>query len=593
MSAPSTHMQTGAPDAPLTVEKVLGWLREHARHGENAAHGEAAAALARANLSADSRELSLGDVFLAYPVGNAHGNGSQRSDGRPYIAAAAEAGAAAILYEPDDMLEGAALAIAELLGTPRAQDLREGSRGEAPVAYGRRPAVLPVPGLAALAGEIADAWYGRPSAAMQVVGVTGTNGKTSCAMWTAHMLAARRCAVIGTLGAGFPGAMAATGFTTPDATRLQCRLAALRAAGAGALAMEVSSHALDQNRVGGVRFHTAVFTNLTQDHLDYHGDMAEYEAAKARLFRWPGLRAAVINLDDPAGLRLLGAVAPGVRVIGYSLRDPKSGPVQLPADCELLLARDVDYAATGLRFSVLADIAEPGEPAAARPLRQARVETGLLGEFNVRNALAVLGAALACGMPWREALAALSHLPSVPGRMEQVDSGAKAAKAAGKGRALAPAAVIDFAHTPDALEKALAALRPLAAARGGELWCVFGCGGDRDAGKRPKMGAAAERLADHVVLTSDNPRRENAESIIAMIQSGMREPAKAAVMTDRAAAILHALRRCADADVVLVAGKGHEAYQEIAGKKAPFSDNEHVSLALAARVTMADPGARP
>ncbi|MBN3821435.1 UDP-N-acetylmuramoyl-L-alanyl-D-glutamate--2,6-diaminopimelate ligase, partial [Paraburkholderia sp. Se-20369] len=367
------------------------------------------------------------------------------------------------------------------------------------------------------------------------------------------------CALIGTLGSGMPGHLVPTGFTTPDAPQLQRSLAQLRDAGANAVAMEVSSHALHQGRANGTAFDIAVFTNLTQDHLDYHGTFDAYEAAKAKLFAWRGLRAAVVNRDDPAGLRLLEKLAGRVRTIAYGIgAAPAAG-----ADRDLI-AHDVRATATGTAFRLQSSWGD------------ADVEVGTLGTFNVSNLLAVLGTLLAADVPFDAALAEIARLESVNGRMQRLG---------GRLQNDEPLVVIDYAHTPDALEKTLDALRPIAAARGGALVCMFGCGGDRDATKRPLMGAIAERLADEIVVTSDNPRSEDPQRIIDQIVAGRSAPDRARRIEDRASAILQAVRGAAREDVVVLAGKGHEATQEIMGKKRTFSDQDHARLALAARAT--------
>ncbi|MEM5313913.1 UDP-N-acetylmuramoyl-L-alanyl-D-glutamate--2,6-diaminopimelate ligase [Paraburkholderia sp. JHI869] len=496
------------------IADALAWLRAHVAPA--------------AGLHADTRSLKPGDVFLAYAV--------EGADNRPHIDNAIERGAAAVLFQPEGYT---------------------GEKLDASIA-------LAVPQLDVLAGEIASGWYGDPSDAMLVVGVTGTNGKTSCSQWIASAFTAigKKCAIVGTLGTGFPGQLAHTGFTTPDAPQLQRSLAQLRGEGAQAIAMEVSSHALHQGRVNGTSFDIAVFTNLTQDHLDYHHTFEAYEAAKARLFAWTGLRAAIINADDAAGRRLIAATRGKARTIAYSVATPAA---DAPVADAWLRANDVRATATGTAFHL--ETSDWGE---------AQVEAHVLGLFNVSNLLGVLGALLAANVPLVAALNEISKLQPVNGRMERLG---------GRADHDEPLVVIDYAHTPDALEKTLEALRPMAAARGGQLICMFGCGGDRDATKRPLMGAIAERLADQVVVTSDNPRSESPAAIIEQIAQGMRDAAKARRIEDRASAILQAVRGAAREDVVVLAGKGHEATQEIMGKKRAFSDQDHARLALAARAT--------
>jgi len=381
-----------------------------------------------------------------------------------------------------------------------------------------------------------------------MIGVTGTNGKTSVTQWIAQSLGAlgRKCAVIGTLGNGFPGDLASGPNTTPGAAVLRHLLPDLVAQGAAACAMEVSSIGLHQNRVAEVGFDVAVFTNFTRDHLDYHGTMADYAAEKRKLFDRPGLRAAVLNLDDPFGERLDAELAGRLRVIGYTLED-KVGRG------ETLAARDLTMSGEGLAFS----------------LNGIRVGAPVVGRFNAANLLAVIGALLAGEESLVDIAAVLQRLTPPPGRMQAV------------GGQDQPLVVVDYAHTPDALAKALTALRETATARGGELICVFGCGGDRDPGKRPQMGALAEALADRVWLTSDNPRGEAPQAIIDDILAGMKT--KPQVEVDRATAIERSVARAAVRDVVLLAGKGHEPYQEIAGRHLPFADLEQATKALEKR----------
>ncbi|SIT42189.1 UDP-N-acetylmuramoyl-L-alanyl-D-glutamate:meso-diaminopimelate ligase [Paraburkholderia piptadeniae] len=496
--------------AQQQIADALAWLRARVQPG--------------AHLHADTRTIAAGDVFLAYAVDGA--------DNRPFIDNAIERGAAAVLVQSDGF--GGNIDAATMLAVPRLNEL---------------------------AGTIASAWYDDPSDAMRVIGVTGTNGKTSCTNWIAAALTAlgEPCAIIGTLGSGMPGHLVHTGFTTPDAPQLQRSLAQLRAAGAKGVAMEVSSHALHQGRVNGTAFSVGVFTNLTQDHLDYHGTFEAYEAAKARLFAWPELKAAVINADDEAGRRMIASTKGHAKTIAYALE--QHADVQADA---WIVASNVRATATGTAFHLASDWDDT------------EIEVNTLGAFNVSNLLGVLGALLASDVPFDAAVAQLAKLESVNGRMERLG---------GRLQNDEPLVVIDYAHTPDALEKTLTALRPIADARGGKLICMFGCGGDRDATKRPLMGAIAERCADAVVVTSDNPRSEDPQKIIDLIAAGMKDDSKARRIEDRASAILQAVRCAAREDVVVLAGKGHESTQEIMGKKRAFSDQDHARLALAARAT--------
>jgi len=573
-TAAAVHEAGDVSGGVAVAEQALSWLRAQLNEG--------------ANLHTDSRAVQAGDGFLAYRVDGA--------DNRPHIIDAIARGAAAVLVQANT-----ATAVSTV---PSAQ-----------------VPTLDVPDLAVLAGVIAGGWYGEPSKAMRMVAVTGTNGKTSTTQWMATALHAlgTPTALVGTLGAGFPDKLVPTGFTTPNAAQLQYLLADLRMRGARAVAMEVSSHALHQGRVNGTAFDVAVFTNLTQDHLDYHHTMAAYEAAKARLFDWPGLRFAVINQDDAAGRRLLrhlagslgGSPQRRLQTLAYSVAglddtditggssaesaaemSAVTSPVGVDAPVEprasvpsdyRLRASDVHVVASGrTAFTVSAD--GEGFACACR----ASIEVATLGVFNVANLLAVLGTLLAVraldgvaidAASFKATVATLSALPPVPGRMQRIG---------GRAQADEPLVIIDYAHTPDALEKTLLALQPVAAARGGAVVVMFGCGGDRDTAKRPLMGAIASRLANAVVLTSDNPRSENAAAIIDQIAAGVPAAVQADTVRrieDRASAILQSIRTAKREDVVLLAGKGHEATQEIMGKKRPFSDQDHAQLALAARAT--------
>mgnify|MGYP001765166725 FL=1 len=471
------------------------------------------AELAVTGLVQDSREVAPGDAFVAIAGFGAHG--------LHFVDAARAAGASAILFEPpapDDL--------------PAPDD------------------AIAVPGLRKRMGAMADQFHGQPSAAMTTVGVTGTNGKTSTVQLLAQAwtLRGQKAGTVGTLGAGVWPKIVPTGFTTPLVLRLHALLAELRDEGAQAVAMEVSSHALDQGRVDGVHFDVGVFTNLTRDHLDYHGDMASYGAAKARLFDWPGLRAAAVNLDDAFGRELFAAVGGKVRAIGFSSRGAAGASVR---------AEDLHLDGRGIRFMLHAG----GQ---AHPVR-----SPLLGRFNVDNLLAVAATLFALGMAPALVAETLSQLVPVDGRMNRLG-----------GEAGQPLVVIDYAHTPDALEQALASLRGHTA---GRLLCVFGCGGERDTGKRPQMAAIAERLADRVVVTDDNPRREDGDAIVAGILSGFADPSRVVVQRDRARAIALAIAEAGADDVVLVAGKGHEPYQEIDGVRHPFDDTEVARDLLRAR----------
>ena len=480
-------------------------------------------------ISADSRRIGPGDIFAAMP--------GMRSDGRAYIKNALAQGAAGVVWE-------------------------SAGAGNLAEQFDQVPNV-PVANLQALSGELAHLIYDRPSEKLWLCGITGTNGKTSVSQWIAQSfeLLGRRCGVIGTLGSGLPGALRESANTTPDAISVHATLAELLTAGAQACAMEVSSIGLDQGRVNAAHFDTVVFTNLTRDHLEYHGSMEAYGAAKARLFALPGIKTAVINLDDEFGLRLCADLAgKGVRRIGYSLAGDSYKAAL--AD-EVLTAQDLSVGGAGLRFCVLT---AHGDAAIAAPL---------LGRFNAANLLAVLGALLGAGIPLQQAVASFARLTPPPGRLQIVASVDAAT-------VVEPLLVVDYAHTPDALEQALTTLREVATARGGRLLCVFGCGGERDPGKRPLMGRVAERLADALVITSDNPRSEEPLAIIGAIRAGMNMNMDAPVEVDRVQAIRQTVKTMSGRDVLLIAGKGHEPYQEIAGRRLPYSDLEQAHIALTA-----------
>ena len=474
-------------------------------------------------LVSDSRRSAPGAAFFAYP--------GEAADGRRFIADAISRGAPAVVWESEGFVWNPAWQV------PNAG----------------------VKGLKLRSGELAHQFYGRPSEALWMCGVTGTNGKTTCSQWIAAALAAHgaKTGVIGTLGAGIGGDFEPLVNTTPEALEVHRLLASMRSRGAAGVAMEVSSHGLAQGRVNGVDFDCAVLTNLSHDHLDYHGTMQAYAKAKSRLFDAPGLASAVLNLDDVFGVRLAQRLAArGVRTIGYALSPAAVVPRSVN---EFAAVRELraEQHATHIAFD-----SSWGE---------FRVRLPHLGRFNAANALAVFGALIGYGVEARSAARLLEALPPLAGRMQRVGGDGK------------PLAVIDYAHTPDALEKVLAALRPVADAAGGRLVAVFGAGGDRDAAKRAPMGAAAARLADALVVTSDNPRSEDPLAIIAAIRRGIPEgtAARVQVEPDRAQAIAAALGAAAAGDVVLIAGKGHEAYQEIAGRRISFSDVAAATHALA------------
>lgn len=467
------------------------------------------------DLALDSRAVASGCCFLAV--------GGHRDDGFRYAADAVARGAVAVLAErPHDEVAG---------GVP----------------------VVHVPALRRLLGELANRFFDTPSRSVRVFAVTGTNGKTTVAHLAAQALSILEGAAgyIGTLGAGPLEALEANPNTTPDVISINRWLARLRAAGTPAATLEASSHALDQGRLDGVRIHAAAFTNLGRDHLDYHGDMAHYAAAKRRLFELPDVAAAVVNIDDPFGAELAAAFGPRVPLLTCSSGHGR-GAVPGHAD---LAARAIGLDADGLRFELVAGT------------RCLPVATRLIGRFNVDNLLVIAGLLQAGGHDLATIAEVLGRLEAVPGRLQACGTSVRGARV-----------FIDYAHGPDSLAAALTTLRELGPRR---LHVVFGCGGDRDRGKRAQMGACAEQGADRVIVTSDNPRSERAADIAAAVVAGMRAPTDAVLIEDRAEAIRAAIDAAGPGDIVLVAGKGHETTQEIAGRRLPFSDQQQVRLALA------------
>ena len=463
-------------------------------------------------LETDSRRVKRGDTFVAYP--------GESQDGRGYIGPAIAKGAASVLWE---------------------------QRGFEWQPEWRVPN-LGIASLRARAGLIASHVCEGPSTRLWMIGVTGTNGKTTCSHWIARALndCGVRTAVIGTLGYGLRGALRPLSNTTPDAVWLHAQLAAFTRGGAQAVSMEVSSIGIDQHRIAGVQFDLALFTNLTRDHLEYHRTMRCYRAAKARIFKCASLKHAVVNLDDGFGVELSRRVPRrGLDVLGYGFGAAAGAARRLPR----LAGSNLVTGAAGVRFDV------------ATPWGAARVESPVIGSYNASNLLGVLAALLASGIKLRRAVAAVARLTAIPGRLQKL------------GGRRWPLVVIDYAHTPDALEQVLLALRELIGDPASRLICVFGCGGNRDRGKRPLMGAIATRLADSVVVTSDNPRGEDPLAIIGEILDGVRQVRqRLAVAKSRRVAIRHAIAQARRGDIVLIAGKGHETYQETRGVRRPFSD---------------------
>lgn len=496
-----------------SLNKLLAGLIPHSAHCTNLISG----------LTLDSRKVKPGDLFFAYKGHNI--------DSHAYINDAIKKGAAAIICE----------------------EKNENANASIPI--------FSVQNLQHLIGFIAARFYDQPSHAMTIIGVTGTNGKTSCTHFIARILSALNlpCGVIGTLGAGFPDNLTTLNNTTPDAITIQRELAALREQGARAAAIEVSSHAIEQERISGVEFNYFVFTNLTRDHLDYHGTMESYAAAKKRLFfdfshpeKPP---CAIINLDDAFGCKLFAELQ--IKKYGYSV-DEKKIPENPPNS---IAAHNVVTNIKGISATINA------------PWGADKLQSHLLGKFNLSNLLAALAVIGDMGFAFPDILEKAAALTPFAGRMQSL-----------RRNGTQPLVVIDYAHTPDALEQALRALREHCN-NGGKLWCVFGCGGGRDAGKRSLMGQIAERYSDNIVITSDNPRNENPQDIIDAIVSGLLCPWAAEIEPDRYTAIAHALECATTNDIVLIAGKGHENYQLIGTEKIPFNDEAVAKEILKERMT--------
>ena len=491
-----------------TPDQAAQWLRERVT----------------GSLCADSRKVGANDGFIAWP-GAAH-------DARRFVSSALEQSASACL------IEEAGADIFDWNDVPHMRDR-----------------VASYSGLKSACGLIAASFYQHPSVEMDVIAITGTNGKTSCAWWLAHALQNldKPTSMVGTLGLGRPDRLTSTGMTTPDPVLLQSHLREMASEGVTSCVMEASSIGIAEHRLDGVHLRLAMFTNFSQDHLDYHGDMAQYWQAKESLFDWPGLQAVVINVDDPKGVVLANKLqqAGQVKVWTYATQEQ-----DIKTDLQHIQAVKVEYANGGMRFdTTLGD-------------RSISLETTMVGNYNVSNLTGVITCLCALGHSFEDAAQACMHLPSVPGRMELFGTSGE------------PLVVVDFAHTPDALEKALLALRPLAAVRGGDIVCVFGCGGDRDKAKRPLMATAAEMYAQHIVLTSDNPRSESPEAILRDMCAVLKSPQSARIVIDRAQAIAEAIQHANQNDLVLIAGKGHETTQEILGVKYPFSDQLHAQQAI-------------
>ena len=472
-------------------------------------------------LSIDSRNIKKNNLFIAIK--------GETVNGIEFINNAIEQGAAAVLWEADASIEAI-----KLNWRKTTSDI------DVPI--------IAIENLSQLLGEFADSFFESPSETISVCGITGTNGKTSCADFIAQMISVDEpCGLLGTLGKGVYPDLEETGFTTPDAISCHQWLADIKQTQIKQAVMEVSSHALIQGRVNGIHFDTAVFTNISRDHLDYHGDMESYIAAKSKLFEFPNLKNAIINVDDEAGRKIADNLSANVRCIRYGLNESFTPDIY---------AYDLKLNHDGLSMQV------------KTPWGEGQLTSPIMGHFNASNLLAVLSVMLLQDIEFTDALKRLSKIESVSGRMQKF------------GGDKTPLVIVDFAHTPDALEQVLISLREHTEHN---LWCVFGCGGDRDQGKRPLMGAVADEKADYVVLTNDNPRSEKPEKIIEEIKAGMSGDANISIESDRHSAITFAINQAKSGDVVLIAGKGHESYQIIGDKKFPFNDIEEVKQQLEVR----------
>ena len=489
---------------PIKLSKLLYHLYDTPLHIDPEVTG----------IALDSRDVKPGNLFFAYP--------GTHLDGREFIKDAIKNGAVAVLSEVDSQFE--------------------------PVHLKQDVPILPVDQLNHRIGEIAAKFYHEPSKKLKVIGITGTNGKTSCSYFIAEALQYIhiKCGVIGTLGSGLYGDITPGHLTTPDAISIQKTLAQFLEEGAQAVAMEVSSHSIDQGRINGVQFEVGVFTNLTQDHLDYHVTMEAYGAVKKKLFENSLSKYTVINADDNFGKYILKDLS-NENMFSYSLSPP------LEEAKNSIYADKVQLNIHGMRANVIT------------PWGQGEIYTKLIGEFNLSNILATLTSLCLLEIPFDVALQAVNHLSPVPGRMQMLGGGDH------------PLIVVDYSHTPDALEKALVALRSHCE---GKLYCLFGCGGDRDKTKRPLMAKIAEQYADQVMLTDDNPRTEDPAQIVEDIMQGFTDPTKIIIQHDRSKAIRDIIQYAKVSDCVLIAGKGAETYQQVGTTKIPFSDIEKVMESL-------------
>lgn len=479
----------------------------------------------KGELRIDSRDIHAGDGFIAWP--------GAAVDGRRYVKSALEKGATACLVEHSE-LEAKGYLV----------EYKNNTEQDKIASYLNLKNAI---------GNIASQAYNTPAKALNVIAVTGTNGKTTSAWWLAQALSAldtnsrnkvvgksTKCFMVGTLGIGVPNEVESTGLTTPDPIMLHKKFREYVDNGFTYCAIEASSIGIAENRLDGTEIKIAVFTNFTQDHLDYHGSMQLYWEAKLKLFRWPTLKAVVINIDDPKGEEL-------VSFLDEKLLDIWTIAIDHPARIK---AFDINYSKNGLQFNIVED------------KQIYLIETKFVGKYNVSNLLGVIASMRASGITLKDCVEACKSLTAVPGRMDILVKEGQ------------PLVIVDYAHTPDALKQALISLRPMTNSRSGKLICVFGCGGNRDASKRPLMARMAEEYADTVVVTADNSRNEKIESILDNIIAGFKTKERFSVEENRAIAIAKSIKSAQSNDVILIAGKGHENYQDENGVKTYFSDKE-------------------
>lgn len=478
-----------------------------------------------ADIHSDTRSLKEGDIFAAYAV---RGN-----DNRKFVKYAIERKVSAIIYQPYKYINE--------------------------INYNN---LIKIPNLNKIIGEIASSWYMYPTNNIFVIAITGTNGKTSCSHWISSILTSNGilCGIIGSLGFGINNKLSYTGFTTPDASQLQRTFSYFRSLRVQSVSIEASSHALHQNRINGVKFDIAVFTNCTQDHLDYHKTIKEYESSKISLFTRKNLRYAVINRDDNIGRKIIKIIKNKVSIISYGINNN----INILNSNKWITASNIQMKKIGTKFNL-----------STSDWGNAEIITPIFGNFNISNLLAVIGVLLLCKISLREILKELAKLKPIIGRMQYFG---------GRLKFKEPLVIIDYAHTPDALQKILEIAKKISVIRKGRLICIFGCGGNRDKQKRPIMGMIAEKLSDKIIITNDNPRNENPDEIINQIVSGIFNKKNLYIINNRSKAIFYSIQHSLYQDVIVIAGKGCEAYQEIMGKYHNFIDEDHVKSALTKRL---------